>query len=99
MTSRNIGEEILQSLQDIKAGEGTLVKVSVPEDIKSIRSDLRLSQSAFASLMGVSFRTLQEWEQGRRTPSGPAYSLLRIAKKHPEAFIDLEDDKQKTILA
>lgn len=89
MTARNIGEEILESLQSIKAGEGKRVKVCVPEDIKVIRKNLHLSQPAFASLMGVSFRTLQEWEQGRRTPSGPAYSLLRIAKKHPEAFVDL----------
>lgn len=89
MTGRNIAEEILKSLQDVKAGEGKRVKVCLPEDIKSIRSNLHLSQPAFASLMGVSFRTLQEWEQGRRSPSGPAYSLLRIAQKHPDAFVDL----------
>lgn len=89
MTERNIGEEILQSLQDIKSGEGTRVKVVVPQDIQEIRRRLNLSQPAFASLMGVSFRTLQEWEQGRRSPSGPACSLLRIAQKHPEAFVDI----------
>ena len=54
-----------------------------------IRDELHLSQLAFSSLMGISVRTLQEWEQGRRKPRGSAISLLRIAHKHPEAFIDL----------
>lgn len=89
MSRRNIGEELLQAIQDIKAGKGRKKIVNIPADIKRIRSDLHLSQSAFASLMGVSPRTLQEWEQGRREPSGSAYSLLRIAEKHPEAFLDL----------
>lgn len=89
MSRRNIGEELLQAIQDIKAGKGRKKIVNIPADIKRIRSDLHLSQSAFASLMGVSSRTLQEWEQGRREPSGSAYSLLRIAEKHPEAFLDL----------
>ncbi|MGI4852277.1 MAG: helix-turn-helix domain-containing protein [Janthinobacterium lividum] len=55
----------------------------------SIRQDLHLSQSAFASLMGISRRTLEDWEQGRRHPSGPACSLLRIAQKHPDVFKEL----------
>jgi putative transcriptional regulator len=89
MRKRDIGNEILQALQDIKKGKGHKRKVEVPGNIKKIRGGLHLSQAAFASLMGVSSRTLQEWEQGRRAPSGPAYSLLRIAEKHPEAFLDL----------
>lgn len=89
MKDRDIGAEILQSLQDIKKGLGTSTSVFLPENIKEIRQSLELTQSEFASFMGVSFRTLQEWEQGRRTPSGPAYSLLRIAKKNPEAFLEL----------
>ena len=56
---------------------------------KAIRQKLKLSQSAFASLMGVSSRTLQDWEQGRRKPQGPAKSLLRIAEQHPEIFIEV----------
>jgi len=48
-----------------------------------------LSQSAFAGLMGVSLRTVQEWEQGRREPSGPAKTLLRIAEQHPDILIEL----------
>jgi DNA-binding transcriptional regulator YiaG len=52
------------------------------------RKKLKLSQSAFAVLMGVSPRTIQDWEQGRRRPQGPAKSLLRIAEHHPEIFIE-----------
>jgi putative transcriptional regulator len=54
-----------------------------------VRKRLKLSQSAFASLMGVSPRTIQDWEQGRRKPQGPAKSLLRIAEQHPEIFIEI----------
>ena len=89
MKQRFIGQEILESLQAIKRGEGKRTSFSLPQDIKGIRQNLHLSQTTFASLMGVSFRTLQEWEQGRRKPSGPAISLLRIVEKHPEAFLDL----------
>jgi putative transcriptional regulator len=60
-----------------------------PSPPKAIRQKLKLSQSAFASLMGVSSRTLQDWEQGRRKPQGPAKSLLRIAEQHPEIFIEV----------
>lgn len=55
----------------------------------TIRLRMNLSQEAFARLLGVSVRTLQEWEQGRRTPRGPALALLRIADQHPEVFRDL----------
>ncbi len=48
-----------------------------------------MSQSAFAGLMGVSVRTLQDWEQGRREPQGPEVALLRIAEQHPEVFNQL----------
>ncbi len=89
MTKRDIGQEILEGIRDIKAGKGRRTRIAVPSDIRRVRKKLHLSQSAFSSLMGVSLRTLQEWEQGRRHPSGPACSLLRIASKHPEAFIDI----------
>ncbi|WP_434987033.1 helix-turn-helix domain-containing protein [Vreelandella zhaodongensis] len=54
-----------------------------------IRHKLNLSQSAFAGLLGVSISTLQDWEQGRREPQGPAVALLRIAEQHPEVFEQL----------
>lgn len=94
MTERDIGLEILNGIQEIKAfkkGELDLKtrKLSEPAPVKEIRQLLQLSQAAFAGLMGVSVRTIQDWEQGRREPSGPAKSLLRIAEQHPEVFMEL----------
>ena len=57
-------------------------------DIKAIRRRYEMSQVKFASLLGVSKRTLEGWEQGRRKPHGPARRLLQIAARHPEAVLD-----------
>jgi putative transcriptional regulator len=57
--------------------------------VKRIRASYQLSQNEFAALLGVSLRTLQNWEQGRRVPEGPARVLLQIADKHPEAVWDV----------
>ena len=54
-------------------------------DIKAIRQKLRRSQSEFALMIGVSLATLQNWEQGRRRPDGPARALLKVATENPEA--------------
>ncbi len=86
MTKRNIGEEILESVRAIKRGEGKRIEVEEP-DVRVVREKSGLSQAAFAALLGVSPRTLQDWEQGRRRPTGPARSLLRIADRHPEALL------------
>ncbi len=86
---RDIGQEILASIHEIKKGNGRRKCIEGYKDVVGIRNELHLSQSAFSSLMGISVRTLQQWEQGRREPRGPAISLLRIAHKHPEAFTDL----------
>ena len=59
-----------------------------PADIKSIRDGFGLTQVQFAALMGISVRTLRNWEQGRRTPQGPALVLLQVAARHPEAVLD-----------
>jgi putative transcriptional regulator len=59
-----------------------------PVDIKSIRSRLGLSQAGFALMIGVSVATLQNWEQGRRTPEGPARALLRVVEQKPEAVLE-----------
>ena len=94
MSERDIGQEILDGIEEIKAfksGEGKL-KTSIlsdPSPAKEIRKKLQLSQSAFAGFMGVSIRTIQDWEQGRRTPQGPAKALLRIAEQCPEVFQEL----------
>jgi putative transcriptional regulator len=59
-----------------------------PADIKKIRLRLRKSQAGFALMIGVSLATLQNWEQGRRIPEGPARALLKIAAEKPEAVIE-----------
>ena len=58
-------------------------------NIKRIRANYRLSQGQFAALLGISVGTLRNWEQGRRTPDGPARVLLQVAAKHPEAVWDV----------
>ncbi|HEV8486733.1 MAG TPA: NadS family protein [Blastocatellia bacterium] len=59
-----------------------------PADIKSIRLKLKKSQSEFAMMIGVSVATLQNWEQGRRSPEGPARALLKVAAEKPEAVAE-----------
>ena len=81
---RNIGQEIIEGLRAVKRGKGRRFEVKLPENVQAIRERTGLSQSAFAALLGVSARTLQEWEQGRRAPSGAAQTLIRIARRHPE---------------
>jgi putative transcriptional regulator len=94
MAKRDIGQEILDGLREVKdykAGKKALRvrSLKAPSSPKVIRTRLKLSQSAFAGLMGVSLRTVQDWEQGRRKPSGPAEALLRIAEQKPEVFLHL----------
>ena len=84
---RNIGMEVLQGVREIKRGEHGRV-VTVPS-ASSVRERTGLSQSRFAQLLGVSVRTLQEWEQGRREPSGAAKTLIKVAELHPEVLHDL----------
>ena len=85
--SRDIGEEILEGIRQLKRGEHGRI-VNVPA-ISRIRENTGLPQSRFAELLGVSVRTLQEWEQGRRRPSGAARTLLLIAEKNPRALVDV----------
>lgn len=82
-SKRDIGEELLQSIRDMKAGKG---RVAVSPAIEA-RSKTGLSQSQFAALLGVSVRTLQGWEQGRKQPSGAARTLLAIARTNPKAVL------------
>ena len=58
-----------------------------PVNVKGIRSSLHYSQSKFATIMGVSSKTLQNWEQGRREPTGPARTLLKVVQKNPNAVM------------
>ena len=59
-----------------------------PEDVRTIRIQLEMSQEEFARMIGVSVATLQNWEQGRRRPEGPARALLRVAAKNPQAVAE-----------
>ncbi|MBK7081448.1 MAG: helix-turn-helix domain-containing protein [Betaproteobacteria bacterium] len=84
---RNVGREILEGLRELKRGEIGRVK-SIPS-VATIREQMGLSQDKFAALLGVSIRTLQEWEQGRRAPSGAARTLLMIAARNPQALLEV----------
>lgn len=86
-SKRNIGREILQGLREIKRGEYSRV-INIP-DVATVRERTGLSQARFAQLLGVSVRTLQDWEQGRRAPSGAARTLLAVANKNPRALLDV----------
>ncbi len=86
-TKRNVGLEVLEGLRELKRGEIGRV-VNVPS-VSSIRERTGLSQAKFAALLGVSVRTLQEWEQGRRAPSGAARTLLMVAAKNPQALLEV----------
>jgi putative transcriptional regulator len=87
-------DRLVQSIRQagkIQRGEMAPSRMFVLEDdeIKSIRTKLHKSQSEFASLIGVSVSTVQNWEQGRRKPDGPARILLRIASRNPELLEEL----------
>ena len=84
---RNIGAEILEEIRELKAGKTGRV-VNVPP-VAGIRARTGVSQARFAALLGVSVRTLQDWEQGHRAPSGAARTLLLIAYRNPEALLDV----------
>jgi len=84
---RNVAREILDGLRELKRGETGRV-VNVPS-VTDIRERTGLSQAKFATLLGVSVRTLQDWEQGRRAPSGAARTLLMVAAKNPRALLDV----------
>ena len=62
--------------------------VYMTEDVQAIRKKLKKSQDEFALMIGVSVATLQNWEQGRRTPDGPALALLRVAARNPRAVAE-----------
>ncbi len=82
---RDIGAELLEAVRAVKAGNVGRVNM-VPVSIAAeARQRLGYSQSQFAGLLGVSVRTYQDWEQGRREPSGAAKTLLRVAAARPDA--------------
>ena len=66
---------------------------TLPPDIKRIRDGFGLTQEQFAALLGISVRTLRNWEQGRRVPEGPARVLLQVAAKHPQVVLEVVQGK------
>ena len=84
---RDVGREILEGLRELKRAEHGRI-VTVP-DVTAVRKKTGLSQSRFAELLGVSVRTLQDWEQGRRAPSGAARTLLLIADRNPSVLLEV----------
>lgn len=92
---RELFDELVESVKEgmaILRGEVQPSRVFVVEnmpDVKSIRSKFGISQSEFASLLGISVRTLENWEQGHRVPKGPARVLLKVAEAHPEVVWDV----------
>ncbi len=86
---RDIGAELLASVREIKAGMAGHVHRVPISAIAEARNRSGMSQQRFAKLMGVSPRTVQEWEQGRRKPTGAARSLLAIAIRRPDVLGDV----------
>ena len=84
---RNIGKEILNGLKELR--RGVHGRVTAMSDVARIRESTGLSQARFAQLLGVSPRTLQDWEQGRRAPSGAARTLLLVASKDPKVLVSI----------
>ncbi len=87
--SRNIGEELLQAIRDVKAGNIGAQYAVQPNQILETRMKCGLSQTQFAAALHISPRTLQQWEQGRRHPSGAAETLLKIVARHPEVLKEI----------
>ena len=95
---RELFDELVESVKEMKAIQAgrrkpsrvasaeELLRADAP-DVAALRAHFKLSQAKFATLLGISVHTLQNWEQRRRMPEGPAKVLLRIAAVHPEALL------------
>lgn len=88
MTGEELGEKLLRSVREMKAGKAARATLVAPNEVAAARLKTGLSQSQFAQALHISARTLQEWEQGRRQPSGAAQALIQIAFKHPEVITE-----------
>jgi len=88
---RNLFRELKQSIAEFREFDAGRLKLRTYEvkepDIIAIRKKAKVSQQTFAALIGVSLRTLQNWEQGHRRPTGPARALLTIVQANPAAAI------------
>ena len=86
---RDIWQEVLDSVDEIKAGGGKRSVIVPQTEAARARLKVGLSQTQFAELLGVSKRTLEQWEQGRREPSGAAKTLIKIAESRPEILREI----------
>jgi putative transcriptional regulator len=90
-------ELFAELIQSVREGGAILRREEAPSrafaveplNVKELRETYDLSQAEFAALLGISVDTLQNWEQGRRQPAGPARILLQVVAKHPEAVWDV----------
>ena len=87
---RDIGQELLDAVDEIRAGGGRRYVIEPKTAVARARVKTGLSQARFAALLGISRRTLEQWEQGRREPSGAARTLIRIAELRPEILKEVE---------
>ena len=85
-TGEELGLKLLQSVREMKARNFARVTEIEVNAVVQARQSTGMSQAEFASALSISKRTLQEWEQGRRSPSGAAQALIRIAQKHPNVL-------------
>ena len=88
MTGEELGSKLLQSVREMKAGKAARATRVAPNEVAAARLKTGLSQVQFAKALHISARTLQEWEQGRRQPSGAAQALIQIAFRHPEVIAE-----------
>ena len=79
-----LGLKLLESVKQMKTRNFARATEVAVNEVVEARQSTGMSQSEFALALSISKRTLQEWEQGRRSPSGAAQALIRIARKHPE---------------
>lgn len=90
--NRNLHAELMEGLAQMKLHREGKIKLKTTvlgkDDIKAIRNKTKLSQARFAALIGVEVTTLRNWEQGRREPTGPAKSLLKVVDRNPKAVIE-----------
>jgi putative transcriptional regulator len=95
--------ESVKEMKEIQAGKRRAARVTYADDllrtgtpdVATLRGHFQLSQAKFAALLGISVNTLQNWEQGRRVPDGPARVLLRVAAAHPEALLAVTEPPRR----
>lgn len=86
LTGEELGNKLLKSVKEMKAAKAARVTQIAANEVAAARLRTGLSQNLFAQALQISPRTLQEWEQGRREPSGAAKALIQIAFRHPEVI-------------